>query len=377
MAVSGDAGRGSSDMKIVFRADASIQIGTGHVMRCLTLAKALREGGAECAFVGREHLGNVFDLLEKEGFTAHRLPVSQWPVESPKNSNTGHTDYAAWLGITSEQDASDCLAVIEQSQPDWLVVDHYALDAHWEKALRPHIGKIMVIDDLANRSHDCDLLLDQNLGSQATDYIGKIPEGCKVLAGPQYALLRPEFNAHRDKSLARRQLPLLAHILVTMGGVDADNATGAVLDALKKSDLPKMCRISVVMGAQAPWLEEVKARAATMSCQTEVLSGISNMAEVMASADLAIGAAGSTSWERCCLGLPSLTVVLADNQKLIAEALSQTGSAVALPLASIEQDLPEVITRLHKQPGTLKTMSQAAAEVTDGQGVQKVMEWLQ
>lgn len=364
-------------VKVLFRTDASSRIGTGHVMRCLTLARALREQGADCAFIGRGHPGNLFDLLEEEGFTTYRLPVTFHPVESKKNSNTAHTDYATWLGVTSEQDASDCLAVIEQSQPDWLVVDHYALDAKWEKALKPQVGKIMVIDDLANRVHECDLLLDQNLGSQVTDYTGKVPEGCKVLAGPQYALLRPEFSAHRDNSLSRRQLPSLAHLLITMGGVDADNATGAVLAALaKKSDLPETCRISVVMGAQAPWLEEVKARAAAMPFLTEVRSGISNMAEVMASADLAIGAAGSTSWERCCLGLPSITVVLAENQKLIAEALSQTGSAVALPLASIEQGLPDVITRLYKQPGALKTMSQAAAEVTDGKGVKKVMEWL-
>lgn len=364
-------------VKVLFRTDASSRIGTGHVMRCLTLARALREQDADCAFIGREHPGNLFDLLEGEGFTTYRLPVTHQPVESKKNSNTAHTDYATWLGVTSEQDASDCLAVIEQSQPDWLVVDHYALDAKWEKALRPHVGKIMVIDDLANRAHDCDLLLDQNLGSQAENYTGKVPEGCKILAGPQYALLRPEFSAHRDNSLARRQRASLAHILVTMGGVDADNATGAVLDALAKSELPETCRISVVMGAQAPWLEEVKARAAAMSCQTEVLSGISNMAEVMASADLAIGAAGSTSWERCCLGLPSLTVVLAENQRAIAEALSQTGSACAVPLASIEQDLPELVARLWKQPEALKAMSLAAAVVTDGEGVKKVLEWLQ
>lgn len=364
-------------MNIFFRVDASSRIGTGHVMRCLTLAKALREQGAECAFIGREHPGNLFDMLEEEGFTVHRLPVPSQYAEPKKNSNSARTNYSTWLGVTSKQDSSDCLAVIGQSQPDWLVVDHYALDAKWEKVLKPYVGKIMVIDDLANRAHDCDLLLDQNLASQEKNYTDKVPEGCKVLLGPQYALLRPDFFAQRDKSLARRKLPSLAHILVSMGGVDADNTSGAVLDALAKSGLSETCRISVVMGAQALWLGEVKQRAAAMPCQTEVLYSISNMAEVMASADLAIGAAGSTSWERCCLGLPSITVILAENQEPIAEALSQKGCALVLSLASIQQDLPEVLSRIQKQPGILKAMSLAAVEVTDGHGVQEVMEWLQ
>jgi len=365
-------------VRVLFRTDASTLIGTGHVMRCLTLAKALKERGAECAFIGREHPGHMLDLIEKEGFTCHCLSASQ------PSSMFGHildndiSGYASWLGVTTEQDVNDCLQIIKQSQPDWLVVDHYALDLSWEQRLRPNVGKLMVIDDLANRSHDCDVLLDQNLGSKAVDYLGKVPASCKVLTGPDFALLRPEFAAHREISLTRRKIAQsLTHILVTMGGVDAGNATGTVLDALAKSHLPKGCRISVVMGEKAPWLQKVQAQAADMPYQTDVLSGISNMAEVMASADLAIGAAGSTSWERCCLGLPSVMVVLAENQALIAQALNRTGSAIALPMDSIQHGLPKIVARLHKEPDLLSAMSSAAAQVTDGQGVQIVLRWLQ
>lgn len=364
-------------VKVLFRTDASTSIGTGHVMRCLTLARALRGQGAECAFISRDHPGHLLDLLEKEGFSTHRLPAPQKPERAGESNLSACTDYTAWLGVAGAQDASDCLEVIKQGWADWLVVDHYALDSNWERALRPHVGKIMVIDDLANREHDCDLLLDQNLGSKETNYEGKVPSNCRLLTGSQYALLRPEFSVQRDSSLARRQFSSLAHILVAMGGVDSDNATGAVLDALAKSNLPKTCRISVVMGVQAPWLEQVKARAAAMPCRAVVLSGISNMAEFMGCADLAIGAAGSTSWERCCLGLPSLTVVLAENQKPIAEALSQNGCAFTLSLDSIDQVLPEMIAQLHMQPWVMEAMSLAAAKVTDGQGAKKVLEWLQ
>lgn len=365
-------------VKVLFRTDASTRIGTGHVMRCLTLAKALKEQDAECVFICREHPGHLLDLLETEGFVTHRLSAPQPATVSGGASDNVGSDYAAWLGVTRDQDANDCLPLIKQSQPDWLVVDHYALDARWEQVLRPHVDKIMVIDDLANRAHDCDLLLNQNLGSKAADYEGKAPAACKVLTGPEFALLRPEFAAHRASSLARRKTaPSITHILVTMGGVDVDNVTGAVLNALTKSHLPESCRISVVMGAQAPWLQQVRAQAATMPHQTGVLSGISNMAEVMASADLAIGAAGSTSWERCALGLPSITVVLADNQQPIADALVRAGAALVLELTSIEEALPRHIARIKVQPSILKTMSDAAERVTSGTGVTKVMGWLQ
>ena len=363
-------------VKVVFRTEASTAIGTGHVMRCLTLAKALREKGANCSFIGREHPGDLFGLLEEEGFITYRLPVHFPSVEPNAIFNGGHTNYASWLGASSKQDEEDCLAILKNNKVDWIVVDHYALDAKWEKVIKAHVGKIMVIDDLANRPHYCDLLLDQNLGSMAGDYSGKVPSECKVLAGPKYALLRKEFSIYRKNSLARRQAPSLAHIIINLGGVDANNITRIILEVLAKVVLPRTSRITVIMGAKAPWLEDVKALSVVMPYQTDVLSGISNMAEIMASADLAIGAAGSASWERCCLGLPSISVVLAENQKPVLDALSRIGGVCALSLSEIERELPALIEQLKEQPGLLKEMSQVAANITDGKGVDRVLEWL-
>ena len=274
------------------------------------------------------------------------------------------------------QDAEACTAILQELRPDWLIVDHYALNQRWETALQAHYRKLMVIDDLADRSHICDLLLDQNLGREVCDYSGLVPRHCRVLAGPKYALLRPEFAALREYSLERRQRPQLRNILITMGGVDQPNATGQVLDALKNCPLPDDCRLSVVMGLKAPWLEQVRATAAEMPWSTEVLVNISDMAQRMADCDLAIGAAGSTSWERCCLGVPTLMVVLAENQWPGAKAL-QSGQAAQLvgEVSDLGAQLPVQLSTLLREHA-LECMSSMAAQITDGLGVDFVADLL-
>lgn len=358
-------------MKAAFRVDASMQIGSGHVMRCLTLAEALRANGAQCHFISRAHSGNLLELIRERGFAVTALPVerplptSNTQVASERFKEPVHTP---WLGGDWQTDAEQTRAIVETMHPDWLVVDHYALDQRWEAALRPHYQKLLVIDDLADRPHHCELLLDQNLGRLPNDYFNLVPTHCKVLTGTQYALLRPEFVALRAYSLQRRQQPLLKQVLITMGGVDQPNATGQVLQALKGCALPQDCRISVIMGLQAPWLQQVGAQAQAMPWPTEVLVNIRDMARRMADSDLAIGAAGSTSWERCCLGLPTLIVVLADNQRAIAEALQGAGAAKTLDIASAVPMTCEVLSALVANPRALRDMSIAAARIVDGVG---------
>jgi UDP-2,4-diacetamido-2,4,6-trideoxy-beta-L-altropyranose hydrolase len=362
-------------MKAAFRVDASLQIGSGHVMRCLTLAEALRAHGAQCHFISRAHPGNLLELIRQRGFAVTALSVELPPppvntqAASEPNKELVH---ASWLGCDWHTDAEQTRAILTKLQPDWLVVDHYALDQRWEAALRPYYQQLLVIDDLADRLHQCDLLLDQNLGRQSKDYASLVPAQCKVRAGPQYALLRPEFAALRDYSLQRRQQPALKQVLITMGGLDQFNATGQVLQTLKDCTLPQDCRISVVMGLQSPWLQQVGAQAQDMPWPTEVLLNISDMAQRMADSDLAIGAAGSTSWERCCLGLPTLMVVLADNQRLGAQALQETHAALLIGnVNDIAMKLPLAINA-SASPHRLQKMITATAAITDGRGVDKV-----
>ncbi|NRP60356.1 UDP-2,4-diacetamido-2,4,6-trideoxy-beta-L-altropyranose hydrolase [Marinobacterium sp. xm-d-564] len=358
-------------MQIFFRTDASVQIGTGHVQRCLTLADALTRQGHECWFICREHPGHLGDLIVSKGHNLTLLPASS--DTPPQQHRIASDDYARWLGVPWQVDANETLEAFSTLKPDWLVVDHYALDAQWERTLSSAVSKIMVIDDLANRPHECALLLDQNLGRVAEDYDGLLPLECLRLVGPRYALLRPEFAEFREQSLIRRKPPKLKRILISLGGVDCTNATGQVLTALAQSSLPVGTELDIIMGATAPYLKEVRRQAAQLQFTVRVSVDVQDMAKRMFLADLSIGAAGGTSWERSCLGLPAILVVLAENQVSGAEALETAGAARTICEPSlIGEMLPSIFTELSNS-AYLMDMSNAAAFITDGNGVFKVV----
>lgn len=215
-------------MHVVFRTDASLTIGTGHVTRCLTLAKALRESGAQTLFICREHEGHLCNHIEEQGFAVHRLP-------SPRKGFVPDdvSAHAAWLGATWQEDADSTVAAITslQMKPEWLIVDHYGIDQRWEERLRPLVNRIMVIDDLADRHHDCDILLDQNLVPDLEiRYDSLIPEGCTRLLGPDYALLQPIYAELHDR-IPPREGPI-RRTLISFGGADSDNLTGRALEAV-------------------------------------------------------------------------------------------------------------------------------------------------
>jgi len=364
-------------MKVTFRADASLRIGTGHVMRCLTLADALKTRGAECRFICREFPGNLIEFIRGKSFPVQALPDSKsTDVRQPGSEPL--LAHRTWLGATQRQDAAQSVPALAAWQPDWLIVDHYALDAQWEKGLNPHYLKLMVIDDLADREHQCELLLDQTFGRSTADYAAWVPANCRLLCGSQYALLRPEFSALRPYSLRRRANPQLRKLLITMGGVDKDNATGTVLSALRSCELPADCRITVVMGASNPWLAEVQHKAEQLPWATDVRVDVSDMAQLMADSDLAIGAAGATSWERCCLGLPTVMVVLAENQRAVAQGLEQAGAVQVLHgCGQIHDRLPRLLSDLVASPALRVTMSRISAGIADGGGVAAVIRHLE
>jgi UDP-2,4-diacetamido-2,4,6-trideoxy-beta-L-altropyranose hydrolase len=361
---------------VAFRTDASIEIGTGHVMRCLTLATELRARGAECVFLSRPHTGHLFDLIANQGFTVLALGGSGNGIGMRANGSADakRPIHADWLGVDWEVDAAETLSALVRQFPscrvDWLVVDHYGIDARWERTLRSACQRLLVIDDLADRPHDCDLLLDQSLGRVAADYAGLVPDKAMALIGPSYALLRPEFAKLRSESLARRVEPRLEHLLVTLGGVDKDNVTTRVLDAIDASALPETVRITVVMGPHAPWIEAVRSRAGRMRQPTEVLVGVRDMARLMAESDLAIGAGGTTTWERCTLGLPTLTVVVAQNQQEVASRLASTGATISVPECSARDMLPGVLAAITQ--AELGRLSRASRTICDGTGTSLV-----
>jgi UDP-2,4-diacetamido-2,4,6-trideoxy-beta-L-altropyranose hydrolase/UDP-4-amino-4,6-dideoxy-N-acetyl-beta-L-altrosamine N-acetyltransferase len=347
-------------MRVVFRVDASLQMGTGHVMRCLTLAQVLKENGVDAEFICRKHKGNLINKIRSSGFNVHELETLE---EIEVGNKLAHSH---WLGATQQQDADDCIDILKAKKIDWLIVDHYSLDKQWQKRLRPYCEKLMVIDDLADRKHQCDILLDQTFGRQQEDYLPLTPEYCKLLLGSQYALLRPEFFKWRSYSIRRRSKVEFKQLLINMGGVDVDNFTENVLDELKLCNLPNDMNITVVMGGSAPHLESVKTKAITLPYKTEVKVDVDNMAEVMANADIAIGAAGATAWERCCLGLPTIQFVIAKNQLFLAETLAQYN------IVKLAKEIKETTYLLECSSEWMKSVGSAALEICDGMGSYKV-----
>ena len=297
------------------RVDSSEVIGSGHLMRCLTLAERMREDGWEVHFICRDLPGSLAALVERQGFFLHLLPRH--------GHDASLEGYAAWLTVSQEIDAAETSDVL-QGIPSVgrLIVDSYALDSEWERRLRPLAREIFVIDDLANRSHDCDTLLDQNFyRTMEKRYIGLVPPTCRLLLGPRHALLRREFCEAR-KTLRRRD-GKLRRILVFYGGSDQTCETEKAIAALLQMKLPGV-DVDVVVGGSNPRQEPIR----SICDEHEFLHyhlQVSNMAELMASADLALGAGGTTTWERCFLGLPAIVTAIAENQFEICRDCAEAG----------------------------------------------------
>lgn len=359
-------------MKIFIRTDASYTIGSGHVMRCLTLADALQKY-AEIVFVCREFPGHMQEIILQRGYEVLLL---QAPSEEYLMQDDDLT-HAAWLGVSWFQDANETIDKIGNAQVDWFVVDHYGINFRWHNKLRFLVKNFFVVDDIADRKLDCDLLLDQTFGRLTGDYNSIVSSKCEKLIGAKYALLRPEFAVHRLTAIEKRKSSLgISQILITMGGSDPDNVTAIVLEGLNLISWSTPLKIDVVMGGNALHIEVIKNLASNHKFPVTVSINVNNMAERMILADLAIGAGGSTSWERCCLGLPALTTLNAANQTEIINRLEEFGAIVSL---GYYKDLtPEIISTelniLYNCSEKLSHLSDKCFQVTDGLGVERVME---
>ncbi len=350
-------------MNVVFRTDATSRIGTGHFMRCLTLAEELQHHGVQIRFASRDLPQYLRDMLETKGMELASLESDATPYPA------GDLAHSHWLNASQAQDAQATKQALSGREWDWLIVDHYALDARWENALRPSAGHIMAIDDIADRYHDCDVLLDQNLYADMQErYAGKVPAQCRQLLGPRYALLRDEFRESRKQ--ARQRTGPVKRILVFFGGMDADNYTGRAIEALAGLEVGAW-QVDVVIGMQHPCREQIEKLCESHGYHCHVQT--KRMAELMAHADLAIGAGGSAMWERCCLGLPALSVCVADNQRRqIADAAEQ-GLIYSL---SGDNELTSAlwghISSLLENEPLRKLISRVAMQEVDGLGVNRV-----
>jgi len=343
-------------MKIFFRVDSSSLIGSGHVVRCLTLAKSLKKEGAKCKFICKDYDSSFNKIIKTQGFEVIVLT----------NSNKLYKDF---FNKNWEEDARQTINVIREEKIDWLVVDHYGLDIRWEKKLRPYTKKIMVIDDLANRKHDCELLLDQNLVDNFEKrYQNFLPKYANTLLGPKYALLQSEYkNKHL---IASPRTGSVKNILIYFGATDKNNLTELIIKEFNKLNREDIF-LNVVISSNSSQIKKIK-NESKKNKKIKLFTNLSSLAPLMLKADISIGACGTTSWERCCLGLPAIVITLADNQRQIAKELHKRkviywlGHYDNIKINLISKKIEKLINQ------NLKNWSNRCKSITDGFGTQRV-----
>lgn len=334
---------------IAVRVDSSEQIGTGHLMRCLTLAERMKKDSAEIHFICCDLPGSLHHLVFEQGFSLHLLPRHKADMQL--------MNYAAWLTVPQTVDAEETLVVLQQiARVTRFIVDSYALDISWESKMRPFTDEIFVIDDLANRRHDCDVLLDQNFYRVMEHrYDGLVPLHCKLLLGPRHALLRQEFYAVKKK--LRPRGGHLRRILVFYGGSDLTRETEKAIHALIRLALPSV-DVDVIVGGSNSRQSDI----AELCSQYDFLHyylQVDNIAEFMAKADLCLGAGGTKTWERCFLGLPAIVTAIAENQFEICRDCAEAGLIYYLGKWDevSEADIAESV-KVFSQPEKLRAFQQ-------------------
>ena len=340
-------------MRVLIRTDGGGCIGSGHVGRCLVLALALRQRGAVCRFAMRALPGHLGERVSAQGFGVDLLA-------EPAGSG--------W-SVVADAQAFEALAA--EFDPSLVIVDHYGLDARWEAAVAGGKRRLLAIDDLADRPHACDILLDQNHHADAKGrYAGLIPNGAATFLGPEYALTHPSFAVARG--MVRHASRRVERVFVFYGGTDASNETARALAVLARPDLRHLA-VDVVVGRNHPD-PDVLARLASRRGKTRIYSERPHLADLLVRADLAFGAGGVTTWERCALGVPSVVTTVAGNQEPGIEVLSAAGIVQYAGAAGqlCEDGLHASVRALLDSPGRLEAMRQAALAMTDGGGAKKL-----
>lgn len=322
-----------AECRVLFSCDAGATIGGGHVMRCLTLANAMAAKGWSVSFAVT---AETLTITPSARFGTFDLTVLADKGDLPESDDTY----------------------------DLVIIDHYGLGAECETQLRRQAKRLAVIDDFPTRPHDCDLLIDQNFGRSPMDYVGVLPRTATVLAGTSHALLRPEFSiARAAKADAHVSNAAALRVLVSLGLTDVGGVTGNVMARLLAMNTG--AQFDVVIGPAAPSRDQLEALAARDEIALHIAAD--NMAELMTQADLCIGAGGTTSWERCCLGLPTVLLVLADNQRDIAVSLADKGAALSLTSWD-DGELEQAVAQLFDDSAALAEMGARAAALCDGAG---------
>jgi UDP-2,4-diacetamido-2,4,6-trideoxy-beta-L-altropyranose hydrolase len=336
--------------KLVFRVDASPEMGIGHVMRCLALAQAWQDTGGEAAFVMAMKAPIIENRLRSEGIGVHNVEVTPGSID----------------------DATETLTIAEEHKAQWVVLDGYHFDGAYQREIKNSGKRLLCIDDYGHAYHYfADTILNQNIHAHEQLYDHREPES-NLLLGTRFVLLRREFLKWQGW---RREVPRrVRRILVTLGGGNDSNITAKVVRALERIDLEET-RVVVIAGPANPYAKEIKDRLTNCSSNIQLLDGVKDTANLMAGADLAISAGGSTCWELAFMGLPSMVVPIADNQIAVAEELNKRGTAIRLTTQEIdsEAEMASRIGRLLYSRGIRSLMSRKGPVLVDGEGTGRLL----
>ncbi|MCS0674058.1 UDP-2,4-diacetamido-2,4,6-trideoxy-beta-L-altropyranose hydrolase [Cytobacillus firmus] len=358
-------------MKVVFRVDASIELGIGHVMRCLTLAEELRANGSEVFFICRVFNGDLCDFIQNKGFYIYRLKNKK----NSKKSMDQTKVLSQGPAVNWKTDAFETIEILKRLKNiDWLVIDHYALDKDWESQIRSFTKKVMVIDDLANREHECDMLLDQNYYiNRDKRYQYLLPSSCKLLLGPNFALLREEFW-HQRLKVKHSQRGLIQRVFICFGGSDPSNVTGKILRTIDDLKCDHIV-FDVVVGASNQYKDEIK-----FLCEKNhhfrFFLNADNIAQIMSNADMCIVSGGTLTWERYCLGLVGGIITTAKNQEQLAQTVHEFQIDEYIGRADVlteKKAFKKIESMLSTSVDQLVHRREMAMKMVDGIGVKRVI----
>ena len=358
-------------MKVGFRVDASSEIGSGHIMRCLVLAKALKKRGFDCIFICRKHDGNLIEVIKSSKFTVLELNLTEFSIPF-----SDRYTYEMWMGANHHTDALETIKLLENEILEWLVVDHYGIDFRWEQIISEKVKRIFVIDDLADRKHFCNALLDQGWHSEDTQkrYCSLIlKKNCMTFLGPKYALLGEEYSAIKKNSFFRRRKK--KRILVYMGATDFFDITCKAIEALTHEEFYNF-QVEIVAGVNYRNLSTLK-QYVSRRPNTVLHEFLPSIATLMSNADLIIGAGGVTNWERLYFGVPSIVISVADNQRKVNLNLAKDGFIYYLGHAEQIKatDIRSAVRQMINNKDLLQSMRKKGSDLVSGNGANIVADY--
>ncbi|WP_162176452.1 UDP-2,4-diacetamido-2,4,6-trideoxy-beta-L-altropyranose hydrolase [Synechococcus sp. KORDI-100] len=358
--------------RFIFRCDSSNLIGSGHIVRCRNIARELVKSGAEVIFICRPQSGDLIRSLDEE------FNVLSLPQILPNYNLNDQSLHLSWLGCTQIEDATDCINALLSQDIDtanWLVVDHYSLDSQWENIMLGYFSsksncKLLVIDDLANRPHEADLLIDQNFFGSKTQqrYKNLVSTKCKLLLGPSYALIGPEYSQLHSLVPLRMSMN---RILIFFGGSDINNGTLKAVKALLSKEFSHIF-VDIVLGFKCSSLEEINSLIKDKMNFT-LHTALPSLIGLIARADLAIGTGGITTWEKACLDLPS--IVISDGENQIGYNKYLHNHRYTYYLGDIDQVNPDQIRQALNYVSS-PHFFQPGSQLVDGLGVFRVIHAL-